>query len=334
MSTYELVDPTAYQRLLVTPEDGGEATPPRHEPSTTEFLEALHNPRYVQFGSLTLAAYSLFHGTRARLDESLPPVVIVPPVDRYNGAASRRGCQLLSGLAVHLDRRIIAIDLPATGNSSRPSLAHCLRIPLDTTAEMVNHAVDSIGFKNEAIDFMGICLGGVIAAQAAIQRGDQARSLLTFATPGFEPDLFYRLVEQRRRNTPESQLDKACDDRANLQAERDDNLAADYLDIDDLPPIHVHKTRRLLMHLKLGSQLLGESSRMLTVPEELSKDTLWHDFVGDSDILTSWQNHDRVTSRRNPLKTQQTVLEGVGHDWAMIRAPYTARLAKLALSAT
>lgn len=324
---YELVNPAECEQLLVAPGGRG-PMPPRHEPPTAEFIDALYNPRYVQFGSQTLAVYS-FNESRNELS---PPVVLIPPVDQHNSVASRSGCQLLNGVAGHLDRHIVAIDLPATGNSSKPSLAYCLQTSLDATAEMINHTVDSIGLNDKAVDFMGICLGGAIAAQAAIQRGSQARSLLTFATPGFETDLFHRLKEQYRRDTPEAKADKAGDDQANLLATRDDNLAADYLDIRDLPPIDVRKVRRILMHFKLGSQLLGKNSRMLTVPEELSQDTLWHDFVGDSDILTSWENHVKTTGRRDPFKTQQTVLKEVSHNWPMIRAPYTARLAELALS--
>ena len=333
MSSYELIDPTVYERLFVEPAGGeGAPVPPRHESPTGEFMAALHNPQYVEYGGIAHATY-LFNEDKGAPDGSLPPLVVVPPVERYNGAASRSGCQLLNGLATHLNRQIISIDLPGTGNSGRPGLRDCVRSSLDGTADMINHAVDSAGFEGRQVDFMGICIGGAIAARAAIQRGANARNLVTFVTPGFEPDLFHRLKEQYKRNTPEARTDKDCDEKANRDAELHDNLQADYLEVSELPLIDVRKLRRKLMYFKLGRELLGDTSLMLTLPEDLPPGTLWHDFVGDSDILTSWQNHVKATSRRDPATTKQTVLREVGHDWPMVRAPYTARLAELALEA-
>lgn len=330
MSSYELVDPTLYQPLFVIPEAGESSpVPPRHESPTDEFMAALYNPQYVGYGGISHAVY-VFNEDRGV--ESTPPLVFVPPVDQYNGAASRSGVQLLNGLATHLDRQIISIDLPATGSSDRPKPSYYVQASLDATAEMINYAVDSVGFKGENVDFMGICIGGAIAARAAVCRGGQTRSLLTFSTPGFEADLHHRLSEQIRRNTPESQADRRCDELADSQAALYDNLGADYLDIRSLPSIDVHKILRKFVHLKLGYELVGKHAAMLTLPEDLPPQTQWHDFVGDKDILTSWQNHVRATGHRNPATTRQTVLQEVGHDWPMIRAPYAARLAELALA--
>lgn len=221
--------------LSPTPGEDGFDTRPRHEPPTPAFMQALETPQYFTVDGADYAAYT-FNPNEPGL-----PVATFLPLEK--GTASRRSVSKLSVLATCLHRPIVSIDMLGTGRSDPPSIGRLLfKTSLDSVAHASNQVLDQMGI--EEVVFAGFCVGATIATQAAVQRGERARHLLTFALTGFEKDSLIRLSEQAARTTPEARIDKESNERANREAVMYDDQDLSFLDISELPGIAVHNIKR------------------------------------------------------------------------------------------
>ncbi len=316
----ETLTPTEYvQSLCYTTPEG--PVQPLYHPPTEQFLEELVSPEIVTAGGLSHAVYTF---NRDKLgDSDRPPVVAnlsygIPVLGRY-------GATLMNALATQLDRPVIGIDYPGVGLSSavRWSELPVMSLPLAANARV--KALEVLG--HDAVDVLGICLGGVVAMHMAVGLGEKARSVQTHATPGFERS-FIGL-------TLWSEMDEMYDARTedyHLMALIDDEYTTDDFDHLKRAPTPIRgvemKVRRAATEIRLGAAIGLGRSNIPALVNELHPNTHWRDVLGGHDSLTNLHNHTRSIEARNrrfPGSSELTAIKDIDHEWSRERIVLTAR---------
>jgi len=301
----------------------------RFQPPSEAFYDALAHPRHIKSGSLRYATYVL--NQEADPDNSKPPLVVCLPFE--GGAHSERSSKKLSVLASYMARRIITIDMPATGASESPSWLSCWRTSLDSVGETTNDILGQLK-EDKEVDFMGICLGGAIAARSAAIRENRAGKLITMTTVGFDTNLLSRTAMQKTGWGAQAKRSLASDTHTRRVVATFDKPHRGRVDLSKLQPIFVNSRKRNLMFGKIGLSLLGRNAALRSLYRDLDPSTELHDFVGTNDGFTDWEEHKTVHDRRqerHPGQSTLTLLEGAGHDWAVIHMTMAAHLAEQAL---
>lgn len=312
-------DLESYAASLTIPTEEGPVAP-TYKPPTESFRSELDMPTIVTAGSKDYGAYVF---NRQQVGEQ-PPVLVTFPA--LTTPRSIYGATMLNGLVTHMERPIVAVDMPGDegGLSYVPTQEEGYQLRVETEAEVRLSILDKLKM-GESIDFMGICMGGAIAAKAAILAGGRARRLLTYATPGFENDIAGRY--------PPSPAEKELSKEYFRDAVLQDHFSYRYFrgtlpwtKIDEDGPA---ENRFLVLGLSAGL------SKLNNLPEQLDASTKWQDVIGTRDNLSDWENHVQTVAARNNLSPGSSVVkvvEGGGHEYSRLRIVLTARDAELALA--
>lgn len=115
-------------------------------------------------------------GTRMHVLDAGPRDSAKPPVVLIHGAsANLRDMKIALGDALASDRRVIMVDRPGRGYSSRPRSGYALGVQ----AQAIKKAVDALGVEKPIV--VGQSLGGAVALRYALQYQDDMSALVVLA---------------------------------------------------------------------------------------------------------------------------------------------------------
>lgn|GEM_PF-1782476 len=322
---YEL--PDYAQSLAVFTEHG--PVHPTYQPPTDAFFQELACPRIVDLeDDRTYAAYTF---NQKKLGDERPVSVTLP---NRMPVASKYGALAMNAFATYMRRPLIAVDMPGDGKSYTPKLDEIPNMTIESEAQARLDILAQLEIGKE-FDFMGLCLGGSIAAHAAMRAGNRAKHLLTYATLGFEDFMDGEYKERRAVPTTMTKQNKLDPTSVTYyrQALREDKLR----------PAHFRKLGEQVDE-GVGSipfevfKMLGIRSCLTrldrVLPEGLDLSTRWQDVISSASMLTTWENHAATVDARNqlvPNSSSVKVLVGAGHALSEGRILLTARDAELAL---
>ena len=146
-------------------------------------------PRELEAAGLRLRYLELGEGTGA-------------PVLLLHGFGADLNTWMFTQPALADGRRVIALDLPAHGGSTKEVGAG----DAESLAEVVNAAADALGI--ERVHLVGHSMGGAIAASLALRRPERAASLTLIASAGLGPEINAAFIDgfvraSRRREATE-----------------------------------------------------------------------------------------------------------------------------------
>lgn len=110
-----------------------------------------------------------------RTDSTAPPVVLI-----HGASVNLRDMKIALGDALAADRRVIMIDRPGRGYSTRPSDGW----RLDVQARLIRETVESLGVEKPII--LGQSFGGAVALSYALQFQDDISGLVLLAPVSHE----------------------------------------------------------------------------------------------------------------------------------------------------
>jgi pimeloyl-ACP methyl ester carboxylesterase len=338
------VSSEVFLRSLAAPDSGRSIMAEQAGPPSQDFVHALENPQFISDGKTERAVYTF---NQDRVDAPRP-LLFFRPISY--GVTGRSDIIWWNDFVPRMQRPVITIDMPGTGRSEAPTLTDSWRSSIDSAATRSVRVLDELGVNE--VDLAGISLGGTIAVQTAVRLGERARSLTTFGAIGFETDLMnkfaamggsmtvraasrldaanslltdYGIVGPRTRLLPRAALCGAYIMGRNvLQALKHEDIAKDRAllapDVpppgslpEELPAIRVSDKRLLIIGRLCCSAAEGPMRHM---PAVLHQDTIWHDYLGSIDNLTTVGDHREAIESRdriNPGSSSLTVVMGAGH---------------------
>ncbi len=108
-------------------------------------------------------------------DSAKPPVVLI-----HGASVNLRDQKIALGDELAADRRVIMIDRPGRGYSTRPDDGHRIKVQ----AELINGALKSLDVRDPII--VGQSLGGAVALAYALQYQDEMSGLVLLAAVSHE----------------------------------------------------------------------------------------------------------------------------------------------------